>query len=82
MLEKAVFSEHSNKASPAYLTSMTKAYLLDGNIDFALKFFEQGIQTRRQQKSDQEEFLVKLFDSTIGLDSENSINNLNFDSFK
>jgi hypothetical protein len=46
LLEQAVFPEGSS--SPAYLASMTKAYLRDGNVDHALKFFESGIHKRRQ----------------------------------
>ena len=46
VLEKAVF-ENGQKDSAAYLTAMTKAFFKDGNVEHALKFFEQGIQNRR-----------------------------------
>jgi hypothetical protein len=47
VLDKAVF-ETKGVESAAYLASMTKAYLKDGSIEHALKFFEEGIQSRRQ----------------------------------
>ena len=45
LVESAVFQNASGTAegeSAAYLTSMTKAFMKDGNIDHALKFFEGG----------------------------------------
>jgi hypothetical protein len=44
LLEQAVFD--SSSTSPAYLTSMTKAYFKDGSVDHALKFFQDGIAKR------------------------------------
>jgi len=38
LLRDAVFKEHTQGA--AYVCSMTKAYMLDGNVDHGLKFFE------------------------------------------
>ena len=49
ILEQAVFESSANE-SAAYLVSKTKAFLKDGSVDHALKFFEEGIQKRRQQK--------------------------------
>lgn len=43
LIDQAVFEDSSSKDSAAYLVSMTKAYLKDGNVDHALKFFEAGI---------------------------------------
>ena len=49
---------------------MTKAYLKDGNVDHALKFFEEGLQRRREISQSQDDALVKIFDATFALDSE------------
>ena len=49
---------------------MTKAYLKDGNVDHALKYFEEGLQRRRQISQDQDDALVKMFDATFGLDAQ------------
>ena len=43
LLEKAVFEDASKKNGLAYVNSMTKAYLADGNAKHALKFFEEQI---------------------------------------
>jgi len=59
------FSGEKANESASYLNSMTKAYFKDGNSDHALKFFEEGIQSRRKMKEDQDEALVKLFDATF-----------------
>lgn len=70
LLGKAVFAEQEDgNESVAYLTSMTKAYFKDGSVDHALKYFEDGIRQRAQAVSEQEEMLVKMFDSSFGLDS-------------
>jgi hypothetical protein len=45
---------------------MTKAYLKDGNVDHALKFFEEGIQKLRDTKNVREDFLVSIYDSVYG----------------
>ena len=43
LIEGAVFQNGAAESdSAAYLTSMTKAFMKDGNIDHALKFFENG----------------------------------------
>ena len=65
LIEKAVFQDKKDGA--AYITSMTKAYFKDGSVDFALKFFETEIKKRKEIKVNQDEHLVKLFDSTFGL---------------
>ena len=55
LLEKAVFHNNQGEGeseSAAYLTSMTKAFMKDGNIDHALKFFEDGFQKRVKQRMD------------------------------
>lgn len=58
---------------------MTKAYFKDGSIDHALKFFESGIQTRTKHRTDQEEFLVTLYDTTLGTGGDQ---HLDLDAFK
>ena len=50
LLEKAVFNDESKKDSSTYLSAMTKAYFQDGNTEYALQFFEEGIHKRREQK--------------------------------
>jgi hypothetical protein len=37
-VEEAVFN-NINDNSEAYISSMVKAYMLDGNTDYALQFF-------------------------------------------
>lgn len=63
LLEQAVFKDKSD--SPAYLTSMTKAYFKDGNVDHALKFFESGIHKRREMSTKQEDMLIQMYDQTF-----------------
>jgi len=58
---------------------MTKSYLKDGNVDYALKFFEEGVNKRMTQKKEQEDYLESLFDSTLGL---NPSDPLDLHSFK
>ena len=70
LLEGAVFESGDSAGSVAHLVSMTKAYLKDGNVDHALKFFEEGLQRRRQTSQEQDDTLVKMFDATFGLDSQ------------
>lgn len=70
LLERAVFEDKDSADSAAYLLSMTKAYLKDGNVDHALKFFEEGIQSRREIRQDQDDMLVSMFDSSFGLDKQ------------
>jgi hypothetical protein len=73
LVENAVFQNNTGSAegeSAAYLTSMTKAYMKDGNMDHALSFFEGGFQKRVKQRKAQEEFLVNLYDSTLGGDNQ------------
>ena len=41
LLEDAVFKQEYSNDSPCYITSLTKAYFKDGNVDYALKFFEK-----------------------------------------
>ena len=66
LLEKAVFSDESSRQSPAYICSMTKAYLKDGSADHAIKFFQEQIKSRQDDIAQQEEHQVSLFDSTFG----------------
>lgn len=70
LLERAVFEQGDSAESVAHLVSMTKAYLKDGNVDHALKFFEEGLQRRRQISQGQDDALVEMFDATFGLDSQ------------
>ena len=67
LLEQAVFKDKSD--SPAYLTSMTKAYFKDGNVDHALKFFESGIHKRREMSTKQEDMLIQMYDQTFEQES-------------
>lgn len=48
LVEKAVFSDEGKKESATYLSAMTKAYFQDGNTEYALQFFEDGIHKRRE----------------------------------
>ena len=76
LLEKAVFHNNQGEGeseSSAYLTSMTKAFMKDGNIDHALKFFEDGFQKRVKQRMAQDEFLVKLYDTTLGIEGDQKL---------
>lgn len=41
VMKKAVFEDASESNSLAYVNSMTKAYLKDGNAKHALTFFEE-----------------------------------------
>jgi hypothetical protein len=82
LLEEAVFSSNQNdnaSVSPCYITQMTKAYFKDGNIDHALKFFEQNIKKLKDIKNTREEFLVSIFDSVYGTDNSEE---LSFKDFK
>lgn len=63
LLEQAVFE--SDSASPAYLTSMTKAYFKDGSVDHALKFFREGVAKREEMTKKQEDMLVGMYDDTF-----------------
>lgn len=49
---------------------MTKAYFKDGSAEYALQFFERGIQKRKEQREKTENYLVSLFDSTFGIDQQ------------
>jgi hypothetical protein len=64
LLEQAVFQ--SKTESPSCLTSMTKAYFMDGNTDHALKYFEAGIVKRREMSEKQEDMLVATYDQMFG----------------
>jgi len=57
-VEKAVFGENAREDDPAYITSMTKAYFKDGNVSYALQFFERSIHKRREQREKQDEHLL------------------------
>ncbi len=63
MIQDAVFSENKNEASPCYITSMTKAYFKDGNVDHALEFFDSSIKDLRDLNQQREDFMISLFDS-------------------
>lgn len=63
LLEQAVFNSESS--SPAYLTSMTKAYFKDGSVDHALKFFHDGVSKRQEMTKKQEDTLVSMYDETF-----------------
>ena len=60
---------------------MTKAFLKDGNVDHALRFFEEGIQKRRQISESQDDALVRMFDATFGLDSESGAETFSLKTF-
>jgi len=65
VLEKAVFSAKDDK-SLAYLTSMTKAYLKDGSVDYALQFFHDGIEKRKAAKASHSDLLLKTYEKVFG----------------
>ena len=73
VVEKAVFNSQKDKDGAAYITSMLKAYLVDGAKDQGLKFFENSIQQRQEAKAKEEDHLVSLFDSTFGLDKSTNL---------
>jgi len=81
LLERAVFEDKDSADSAAYLLSMTKAYLKDGNVDHALKFFEEGIQSRREIRQDQDDMLVSMFDSSFGLDKQSDRETFSLQTF-
>lgn len=64
LVDKAVF-QGGDKDSSAYLSSMVKAFMKDGNVDHALQFFEEQIKHRRNLKAKEEEQLLNLFNSTF-----------------
>jgi hypothetical protein len=53
ILEAAVFRGKQDGA--AFTSQMTKAYMLDGNMDHALRFFEGEVQKRRTLKEAEKE---------------------------
>lgn len=65
----------------AHLVSMAKAFLKDGNVDHALKYFEDGLQKRRQLSLGQEDALVEIFDATFGLDAKSEAENFDLKTF-
>ena len=64
LLEQAIFQDKTD--APSCITSMTKAYFMDGNVDHALKYFEGGIVKRREMSEKQEEMLVTMYDQMFG----------------
>lgn len=67
LLEEGVFQGQGH--GHAYLTAMTKAYLKDGSVEYALKFFQEGVAQQLEQKEQQDDYLVNLFNSTFGIDN-------------
>lgn len=63
IIKSAVFNKTEYKQSPCFITAMTKAYFKDGNIDYALKYFEKGIENIRDVNGKRSEFLISLFDT-------------------
>lgn len=81
LLQEGVFQDQRH--GHAYLTAMTKAYFKDGSVDYALKFFQDGIEAQVKQKEDQEDYLVNLFNSTFGIDdSRNLTGDMDLESFR
>lgn len=60
---------------------MTKAYLLDGSTEHAIKFFESEVQKLRDVKEKREEFLIALFDSAYG-EVQNEKSGLTYEEYK
>jgi len=56
-LEEAVYSNRKDNTE-AYISSMVKAYMLDGNVDYALQFFKTAFDSRKANHLQQEETLV------------------------
>ena len=65
LMQKAVFEDASQSKGLAYVNSMTKAYLKDGNAKHALTFFEEQVQKRREAKESQDSMYLKLYDETL-----------------
>lgn len=82
VLQEAVYPDDSASESLDHLTQMTKAYFKDGNAEHALRFFEKGIQQRREQKAKNDERLIDLFDSTFGLNEEGVKPRISFEQFQ
>lgn len=81
LLQQGVFQDQGH--GHAYLTAMTKAHFKDGSVDYALKFFQDGIAAQVKQKEDQEDYLVNLFNSTFGIDdSQNLAGDMDLESFR
>ena len=53
LIKDAVFKDR--KEGAGFVSAMVKAYMKDGNIEHALSFFEQQIQSRRELKQNEEE---------------------------
>ena len=79
LIQKAVFNDQ--KDGLAYLTAMTKAYFKDHSPDHALKFFEEGVGKLRNNKQEQDDYMVNMFDSLFGLDDQEK-GAIDFDTFK
>ena len=61
---KDLFGE--SKDSIAYLNAVTKSYIKDGNTSHAISFFKSELENRKQNKANQDELLIKLYDSLHG----------------
>lgn len=60
---------------------MTKAYLKDGNVDHAIKFFNEGLEKRRQIKEKQDDIFIKMFNSTFDLDHQSDCSSITLQDF-
>ena len=58
---------------------MTKAYFRDGSSEYALKFFQEKIQSLRTIKEQREKVLISIFDSVYGDEKPQKIE---FEEFK
>lgn len=79
IVKETVFKNQDNLVTPSYITNMTKAYLKDGSIPHAVKFFSDSVQRLSQIKEVREDYLIKMFDQVFG---KEETQNMTLEKFK